>query len=93
MMGEQQTLELKVGRTYRGKKPGPVRDGIGALVNDRTVTFLTIERVQYDGPAVAHGRRYPTVEIRDFLKWAERDVTDELPPNEYAKWPPAKKGT
>ena len=88
-MGTDQTagavavdIELSVGRTYRAKKPGR----IGSLINDRTIKWIGTEEVQYDGPAVAFGRHFPKVTIADFLKWAERDVTDELPAGEYASW-------
>ena len=78
-------LVLQVGRTYRAKTPRPAR----GLVNDRTIIYLGhFGSVQYDGPAVANGRHYPTVSRETFLKWADRDVTDELPPKEYAEWPP-----
>jgi hypothetical protein len=78
-------LTLTVGRTYRAKKPANSR----GLVNDRTILWIdslgTV--VQYDGPAVGMGRHYPKVSREDFLKWASRDVTDELPEGEYANWP------
>ncbi|WP_322737125.1 hypothetical protein [Delftia tsuruhatensis] len=79
------TLEIKVGRTYRGKRPGNSQ----GLVNDRTVKWICRldQVVQYDGPAVRIGAHFPKVKIADFLKWAERDVTDELPAGEYAAWP------
>ena len=79
------TLEVKVGRTYRGKRPG----NAGGLVNDRTVIWQSAfdGTVQYDGPGVRIGAYRPKVKLADFLKWAERDVTDELPEGEYATWP------
>ena len=77
-------LALVRGRTYRAKKPA----NSGGLVNDRTIIFIGhFGSIQYDGPAVGHGRHYPTVEPEAFRKWADRDVTDELPEGEYAKWP------
>lgn len=76
------SLELTVGRTYRAKKPARS----GQLINDRTVKWIGLEEVQYDGPAVAFGRHFPKVSIQAFLKWADRDVTDELPAGEYASW-------
>lgn len=83
-MSEQ--LILKAGRTYRAKKPG--KSGPG-LVNDRTVVWTSIggNQVQYDGPSVRVGQRRPTVTREAFLEWASHDVTDELEPGEYAKWP------
>jgi hypothetical protein len=80
-------MEIKVGRTYRAKKPR----NSGGLVNDRTVLWVgSMGQVQYDGPAVARGRHYPMVSGAVFMAWADRDVTDELPKGEYAAWPPAK---
>lgn len=78
-------LEIKVGRTYRGKRPSNAR----GLVNDRTVIWKSAfdGSVQYDGPAVRNGAHYPKASLADFRKWAERDVTDELPVGEYALWP------
>ncbi|MBQ0600774.1 hypothetical protein J7S78_13335 [Klebsiella oxytoca] len=85
--------ELNVNRTYRAKKPRPVFDFNGGLVNDRTVLYIGLDTVQYDGPAIKNGSKYPTVSKKIFLAWADRDVTDELPPGDYAKWPLPKGGT
>lgn len=76
------TLELIVGRTYRGKNVAQ-SDG---LVNDRTIKYIGADFVQYDGPAVKNGRHYPKVSHEAFLKWASHDVTDELPVGEYQTW-------
>lgn len=84
-------LALAVGRTYRAKKPAPAGPLFDQHVNDRTVIYVGMYDVQYDGPSVAFGRKYPKVSREAFLKWADRDVTDELPAGEYARWPlPAK---
>ncbi len=89
MTDTTQPLTLVVGRTYRAKKPACAQ----GLVNDRTIKWMSsYGDVQYDGPAVAHGRHYPKVTKDAFLKWADRDVTDELPPQEYATWPIPKGG-
>lgn len=80
-------LELKVGRTYRAKKPTGISSGFAAYANDRQIVWLGVAELQYDGPAVGHGRHYPKVSIEAFRKWASRDVTDELPEGEYARWP------
>ena len=71
--------DLKAGRCYRAKKPRNVR----GFYNDRQVKRLTETQVQYDGPAVAWGRKYPLVSIEKFLAWASHDVTDDLPPGEW----------
>ena len=75
--------EIVKGHTYRAKKP---RNANG-FVNDRTIVYIGWDIVQYDGPAVAIGRHYPKIAKGDFVKWAERDVTDELPKDKYAPWP------
>lgn len=82
-----QRHELRAGRTYRGKKPRPVSRGFDRLVNDRSIIWVGASEVQYDGPAVKRGSRYPRVDIAEFLAWADRDVTDELPAGQYAEWP------
>lgn len=79
-------LELRVGRTYRAKKPGKAGAWHNPMVNDRTIKWIGSEEVQYDGPSVAIGRNYPRVSIEKFLKWADKDVTDTLPEGEYEKW-------
>lgn len=73
-------MDIKVGRIYRAKKPA----NCGGLCNDRQVLFANAFSVQYDGPAVAHGRNYPKVARDVFEKWAGADVTDELPEGEWA---------
>ena len=80
-------IEIKVGRTYRAKRPRAAGLLISPLVNDRTVKWLSKSHVQYDSPSVPFGRHYPTVTIEKFCAWADRDVTDELPDGEYASWP------
>lgn len=79
-------LELKVGRTYRAKKPAKAGDWRNPQVNDRTIKWIGHEEIQYDGPSVAIGRKYPKVSREKFLAWAASDVTDQLPKGEYAPW-------
>ncbi len=80
-------LKIQVGRTYRAKRPRAAGTMLSPLVNDRTVKWFSGSHVQYDSPSVSFGRHYPTVTIEKFRAWADRDVTDELPPGEYAPWP------
>lgn len=77
-------IDIKKGRTYRGKSPGYAR----GFVNDRTVLWISSDKtqVQYDGPAVAHGRGYPRVTTFEFTRWAKHDITDQLPAGEYQQW-------
>ena len=76
-------MELKVGRCYRSKKPAVAG---GFFVNDREIKYISDLCVQYDGPSVPIGRRYPSISKEKFLAWAERDVTDELPAGEWMSW-------
>jgi hypothetical protein len=59
---------------YRAKKPRRCIDG---TYNDRWVLWVNEMRtsVQYDGPTVGLGRRYPTTTMEKFLKWADRRIT------------------
>lgn len=77
-------INIKVGRTYRGKSPGYTK----GYVNDRTVVWFSnvLGELQYDGPAVGIGRKYPAISIREFIAWAEHDITDQLPAGEYQQW-------
>lgn len=77
-------MNIIEGRCYRAKRPAYAN----GFVNDRCVIRInrTLGTVQYDGPAVAMGRHYPTVSIDTFERWAKRDVTDELPPKEWQPW-------
>ena len=78
--------DIQVGRSYRAVKPRSTGMFSG-LFNDRTILWMSHDRafVQYDGPEVDNGRRYPKMPMSDFLKWALRDVTDELPPSEWQR--------
>jgi hypothetical protein len=76
--------DLKVGRVYRGKKPMLI--GVfETLVNDRQIKWIGVNQLQYDSPSVAIGRRLPKIDIELFLKWVDRDVTDQLTDGEWAK--------
>ena len=85
-------VELKVGRTYRAKKPAQAGSWLSPQVNDRTIIFIGYDGLQYDGPSVKPGSKYPRATKEAFLKWAAADVTDQLPPGEYASWPIKKGG-
>ena len=74
-------LELKVGATYRAKRPQRISHFLQPdEYNDRTIVWLGTRQVQYDGPAVAIGRKRPMVTREAFLKWAGK----ELPPETTA---------
>ncbi|MEG5932484.1 hypothetical protein UXN85_20675 [Enterobacter hormaechei] len=80
------SITLTVGRVYRGRLPR----NCSGLVNDRLITYIGWDSVQYDSPSVGMGRHYPTVSKEQFIAWAARDVTDELPKGEWMDYPPPK---
>ena len=76
--------DLKLNRVYCSKRPkkvGVYQD----LYDDRQVFYLSETLVQYDSPTVRNGRKYPFTTIEKFLKWADKDVTDECPDHEWRK--------
>jgi len=75
-------MNLEKGRVYRAKKPG----NCGGYYNDRHVLYLSSNVVQYDGPAVASGRRYPKVARDVFERWVGDDVTDKLPEGKWQRY-------
>lgn len=84
--------EIKAGHCYEAKKPAFAN---GSYFNDRQVKWISQDRsvVQYDGPAVANGRHFPTTSMEKFLKWVGRDVTAIMPPGEWRDWiPPHLRG-
>ena len=69
------TLEdLEQGGTFRGKRP---RRNLLGEYDDRTILYVGSETVQYDSIAVRQGRRYPSVSIDRFLKWASHQIDTE----------------
>lgn len=81
---EPPAQHLAINQVWRAKSPR----NCGGLVNDRQILHVShiTGQVQYDGPAVAFGRHYPKCTIQAFLRWADREVTDELPNGEWMKW-------
>jgi hypothetical protein len=76
-------MDLSEGQVWRAKKPA----NSGGLVNDRVILRINfLGDVQYDGPAVARGRHYPIVSRVTFEKWCGRDVTKELPKDDWQPW-------
>ncbi len=75
--------DIIVGHTYSSKRP----KGVGlfpTLMDDRQVKWTGNGiHVQYDSPTVRMGRNYPTTTMEKFLKWADRDITDEMPKGEW----------
>lgn len=80
-------MELIVGHTYEAKRIKQV--GLFfPLYNDRQIVYINraTGMVQYDSPTVALGRKLPFVSIEQFLKWAKRDITDEMTPGNWREW-------
>lgn len=79
--------DIKPGRCYAAAKPAPCRAPFGQprLMNDRQVKWMSTDKktLQYDGPAVRQGAKYPMVTTADFAAWAGRDVTEEMPRGEW----------
>lgn len=77
-------MELQVGRCYRAKVPGQAN----GFVNDRQVIWMSADgaRLQFDGPAIRLGGKYKELSSEQFMKWAGRDVTSELPSGEWQSW-------
>ena len=74
--------DLKVGRVYRAKRPRGVHRLDGSYVNDRQILYISPfgESIQYDSPSVTFKAKYPIISTEKFLKWADKDITDSLPP-------------
>lgn len=85
--------ELKVGRTYRAKRPRPVHTLDGSFINDRQILYISLldETLQYDSPSVKFNSNYPEISIEKFLNWADKDVTDELPKGEWERYSSLKR--
>ena len=73
-------LDLIPWATYRAKRPQRFMSvTLRECFNDRRIIYLDRVRneVQYDGPAVRMGRRYPKVSIEKFQAWASHRVDPE----------------
>lgn len=75
-------MELIVNHTYEAKRPKTV-GLIDPLVDDRMIVWIGMLEVQYDSPSVRFGQRLPKVSKEAFLRWAKRDITDEMPKGEW----------
>jgi hypothetical protein len=76
-------VPIVAGRTYRAKTP---RCAGGGYFNDRHVMGFYMGFIQYDGPAVAHGKHFPKITVDEFVKWMGEDVTDKLPRGGWQPW-------
>lgn len=81
--------DLKVGNTYRAKKPAPAGNLFSPRYNDRQIIWMSDDKsvVQYDGPAVPFGRRFPKIPTEKFLKWVGEDITATSDSCEWSSYP------
>ena len=79
-------MELISGHVYAGKVKRRVILGFTDYIADRQLIHVGSGTVQYDGPTVKQGSRYPTISKEKFLKWAASDVTDEMPEGDWRAW-------
>lgn len=86
--GKMKIEDLKVGRVYRAKRPRVVHTLGGSYINDRQILSISPfeETIQYDSPKVGFGSKYPVISVEKFLKWAAKDITDDLPPDEWEEY-------
>lgn len=86
--------DLKAGRVYRAKRPRVVHTLGGSYINDRQILSISPfeDTSQYDSPKVGFGSKYPVISVEKFLKWAAKDITDDLPPDEWEEYKRCKNG-
>lgn len=92
--GKMKIEDLKVGRVYRAKRPRVVHTLGGSYINDRQILSISPfeDTIQYDSPKVGFGSKYPVISVEKFLKWAAKDITDDLPPAEWEEYKRCKSG-
>lgn len=78
---ELKAEDLRVGATYRAKRPSRYfrTSTFSDTFNDRTILYISRDRgtVQYDSITVRDGRHYPTVTMEVFLKWVSHEVKND----------------
>lgn len=79
---------LSLLHAYRAKKPAASASG---YTNDRVILWIGVYELQYDSPSIPNGDAYKRVTHDEFLKWAGRDVTSELPKGEWMPYAPGLK--
>lgn len=68
--------DLKIGKTYRGKKPRTIRDPnhpcVGSM-NDRKILAIDGDFITFTGPALLDGHP-PKMKADAFLAWAGNQI-------------------
>jgi hypothetical protein len=68
-------LKIEVGKVYSAKRSRRVFLGLSEFYADRQVLWVSDTEVQYDGPVVKPGARYPKISLDKFRNWAKEDIT------------------
>ena len=53
--------------------------------NAKNIEVIWDYKIQYDSPALKFGKKYPSITLTKFLKWAGKEITDEMPKGEWRK--------
>ena len=69
--------DLNVGVWYRAKKPKVITVGFSSEPNDRQIIWMGNGFVQYDGPSVKNGKKFPKITVDKFMKWAASELTPQ----------------
>ena len=85
---------FKSRQSNRAKRPRVVHTLGGSYINDRQILSISPfeDTIQYDSPKVGFGSKYPVISVEKFLKWAAKDITDDLPPAEWEEYKRCKSG-
>lgn len=62
-----------------------------ASEHDREFTEMRVSRVPW-ADKFGFGLKYPVISVEKFLKWAAKDITDDLPPAEWEEYKRCKSG-
>lgn len=75
--------DLKPGNVYEAKHPRSCKGMSDLVWNDRQIRWVGSGEVCYDCPAVKPGKGYPVISVEKFIKWAGKDITEEMPEGEW----------
>lgn len=78
--------DLIVGHCYKSKRPRRVFMGLYDFFDDRQVIWTNGYYVQYDSPTIKFGQNYKKITVEEFLKWADEDITDIMPKDDWREW-------
>lgn len=92
--GKNEDRRFKSRQSIYSCRPRVVHTLGGSYINDRQILSISPfeETIQYDSPKVGFGSKYPVISVEKFLKWAAKDITDDLPPDEWEEYKRCKNG-